>query len=329
MCDEHYGETNRWKVAMSKKKTIHQKAAQRAIDNMKKPLTLSPKSLELKKKRKRHSEPAKRIMSCPLRQDVVDKIKEGMPDVRIARWLQEQGYFNDFVTDTVRAAVRDFRLKCMSPTAVASRMWSRGVVKAVDQINKAADELAELNKEIQEHRLIMQKARKVLGKALDHGDGSEPKLSQEQREDQKVMIKKYPETAGMTPAERKAFIALCSEGIKNYTKLLDSQRQLITTSAQVRALLHTHDGEESEESSEVIEARVLEYTKRRFAGRKDAQKVLGNPESRRKVLSLFQKALTDTNLHRDLEALAENTEDHGEVITGQCEVQDIEIPLDE
>jgi len=293
-----------------KRKTPAQRAAQRAIDYARKPPNISVRHGAARMKR-RTTMVAQRLRKLDILPDIVEKIKEGWPDSEVARWIHQEGKLAEVSEDNLRLEIRRYRTQVMSPTDITARRLPEGVIEAAHMVRQATDELAELGREIEEHRDILVKTRRLLSKMLDtaegNGDGKGGGGPDKAIADH--VPNRAMEASGLAPLEIRAYLTLCGESMGNYVKLVDSQRKLALTSAQVKALLHVETGEDHMETSEVIEARVVEYTKRRFAGRQDAQKVLGNPDSRAKVMALFQRAITDPKLHGDLTAKSRERDD--------------------
>ncbi len=293
--------------------TPDQRAAKRAIDALGKPPSISMRQSLADRENKGHNVMvAQRIRGLSILPEVVDRIKEGWPDSEVARWIHQEGKLKEVPVDLLRLEVRRYRTQVMSPTEVTARRLPQGVIEAAHMVRHATDELGELCREIEEHRGILDKARKVLGKMMDTTT-SEPK--DDKPEAASEVPHRVLEAAGLSQEEVRAYLTLCGDGIGSYVKLVEAHRRLAVSSAQIKALLHVDTGSDRAETSEVIEARVVEYTKRRFAGRKDAQEVLSDPESRRKVMGIFQRVLADPKLKDDLVRHTGNgTENDPEVI---------------
>lgn len=121
------------------------KSVQRAIERTKPP-TISERAAATTRK----AQVASRLRNLEIFQDIVTWLRQGMPDLEVARRIHEQGFLEDVPLRTVRQDVIRYRTEVMSPAEVAGGQWSTGVLQAAKQIEKGLDELRGLEGQYKE-----------------------------------------------------------------------------------------------------------------------------------------------------------------------------------
>ena len=303
-------------------RTIEQKSAQRAVERMQKPqasgrLATTPQvsKLDHLSGRKAGPRPAGRIQNLPIIDEVATHIKAGWPDIEVARFIHQEGHLEHVSEDNLRREVRRYRTRVLKPFEVAEEHLSAGAMEAVRQVTRGIDELRTIEEEINTQRALAHRVVAAIGAMCGEMEGRAARAGQEtkppeegkteapKREPIKVPPK-FKEAEGLSDSDVRAYLMGSGFAFKQLEKHWDTMGKNLLRSAQIKSLLGivemSNPMVREEIQREGDEETLVAYTRRRFAGRADAMAVLQNPESRNKITTLFQRAILDGNLHRDL-----------------------------
>jgi len=304
--------------------TTEQRAAMRAVERSQKP-PLSGRLAEgtpqvsklahLADRRPRGPQPCQRIRSLPIIDEVVTCIKRGWPDIEVARFIHTEGHLTEVPEDNLRREVRRYRTRVLKPFEVAEEHLSEGTMQAIHEVRHGLDELQAIDKNVKKHEAVLDRVYKAImvmtspaepaPQGAAEGATDKPQPAAQARAPVDVPPK-YREAEGLPDELARAYLMAGNFPFKQLTKAMDEISKSALRSAQIKALLGITEmsnpmvREEREQAQD--EETIVAYSRRRFVGRADAQRVLQDPESRAKITTLFQRAMTDGLLHRDMEA---------------------------
>ncbi len=262
------------------------------------------KNLSLSPKYEEKINTMDRLEALSIKDDIYDWVKHGISPGEIAKNIQSQGHLTDVRLTDLAKVVRRLIAR-LTPGQILTNRLPDYTIRAIERVRAGLDETEEAGilYLTQKHVLdiVMSDLVELMSLPLNWESVKAEEIPEDKIEYYKCAraIKRNAVSEGGLPDGMPlSFYLMASDVYARMLQHMDGLRKLLKTSSEIKVDLFG-----SMENREEIdhEARLLEFAKKTYPGKKVVYDVLSDPKKRRRVGNVFLKIVENLNLQKAIE----------------------------